>query len=280
MQRTLVEMVSLVSLLAVGCASVPATPVRPAPSIEWAAPVVSLTEMNPWRMVIGSDSATFVLYEDGRVIFHDPDLHQPPGYRVARLSATELQALRAQLKLERLASLQERYETSFATDLPTTSIVTFADKQPHPVSVYGVLDAGQAKQVIATTIGPSSRQPDPVPPEFAEIFHVLKTSRPKESQPWTPEVIEVMVSPYENAPEQKRWPAGWVDLSSPGAVEPKGDYAGKFFVDGRDLPQLSAFLQSLGEKEAVVMNGRKLFVSLRVVLPGETRWAKSLPSPH
>lgn len=281
---TALNLVTLVTLLG----SPPSTSsptsssqVRLAPKTTAPKPIVVLMELNPWLMVIGSDSATFALYEDGRVIYRSHDAEgRPSWYLTAVLPDAERRAFVGALKLNRLNGLSSRFETSNGTDLPTTVIFTWPNKKLHGVSVYGVVDTDQNHQVLATTIQlGASPPPVQVPKEFVDVYRRLHTFSSASATRWVPEVIELMVSGYENAPTSRPWPKGWPDLTN-ASFQPTSDTAGVIFVDGRDQDALFTFLESLGEKEAIVMNGKKVAVSVRLVIPGEELWAPDTPASH
>jgi hypothetical protein len=253
---------------------------RPAPKASGAKPVLAMMELNPWLMVIGSDSATFVLYEDGRVVYRSHAADGSPGdYFAVALKEAEQKALLAELDLARLGSLPQHTNASNSTDMPTTALITFPAGKARAVSVYGVIDADQSHQVIATTTVAGSPAPPAVPPAFTDIYRRLHGFSRTNATPWTPEVIEVMVWDYNYAPSTRPWPKGWPDLGS-AAEKLSADAVGRVFVDGRDKEALMEFLHSLGEREAVLMNGKKMAISARIVLPGEQIWERAIPPSH
>jgi len=248
---------------------------RPSP-----APVVVMMELNPWLTVIGSDSAEFALYEDGKVIYLERDASgRPTGYKTALLSHEEKQQLLKELSLDRLTPLNPMYEADNGTDLPTTTIITWPGGTARSVSVYGILDRDQAGMVMGTTRFGGSPPPSEPPPPFVDIFKRLKAFRSPHAVEWTPETIEIMFWPYEHATSARPWPATWPDLKD-AAAQPTEEKVGRIYVDGSALPALGAYFSGLAANQAVEMNGRKMAVNLRAVLPGEERWTDAVPPSH
>src|SRR5262249_43171895 len=136
-------------------------------------PVVMLTEHNPWLMVVGSDSPSFVLYRNGVVIYL-----KDRAYRTATLSSDDTGTLLRQLDLPALESLNDSYSWSSATDQPDNVFVfRIADKRKR-ISVYGNLRRSQ---------------PPAQPPAPAKLYSTLqalvKYDAPA-SLEWTPDFIE------------------------------------------------------------------------------------------
>jgi hypothetical protein len=106
--------------------------VKPAPAESGYEPVVTLTEHNPWLMVVGSDSPSFVLYRNGVVIFV-----KNRTYRTAKLTNEQSETLIRQLDLTALDSLADSYSLTNATDLPTNVLLFHVGNHAKRVSVYG-----------------------------------------------------------------------------------------------------------------------------------------------
>ncbi len=279
---------SLLLGLALGApvdAGVPAVPlctpsVRPAPKVPSATPVLAMMELNPWLMVLGSDSATFVLYDDGRVIYRAHHADGSPGdYVTVTLKDEERRALLKDLDLGRLVALPPYTTVTNATDMPTTTLITFPTGKARAVSVYGLLDPDQKHQVLGWTTMEGEPEPPAPSPVFLDLYRRLHGFSRPDATRWTPPVLEVMVWDYDYAPGARPWPAGWPDLTS-AAAQPAEKAVGRIFVDGRDQDALLAFLRTLGEREAVLMNGKKFGIGVRPVVPGEDLWRRVLPRSH
>lgn len=262
-------------------ASLMRTPsVRLAPKVPPAQPVLAMMELNPWLMVIGSDSATFVLYDDGRVVYRAHHADGSPGdYLTVTLKDAERRALLAELDVGRLGALPVFTRAANATDMPTTVLITFPSGKARSVSVYGLLDPDQKHQVLGWTTMEGAPEPPAPSPVFLDLYRRLHAFSRADATPWTPPVLEVMVWDYDYAPNARPWPAGWPDLAS-AVGQPTDTAVGRIFVDGRDQDALLAFLRTLGEREAVLMNGRKFAIGVRPVIPGEELWRRVIPRSH
>ena len=96
-----------------------------------------------------------------------------------------------------------------------------------------------------------------------------------DSQEWTPHYLEVMVWPYEYAPDTSIvWPKDWPGLNSKRSFKREDSYS--IFLDGSVLPELQKFLRKEKEKGAVEIDGKKWAVSFRSVFPSEPVWRKAL----
>ena len=93
----------LIILLLAALAAVPTS------ASEQPQPSVVLVERNPWLMVIGSDSPTFVLYSDGLVIFRNAE---SSAYLSAHLTEVQHRKLLARIAPESLLELGESYSAS------------------------------------------------------------------------------------------------------------------------------------------------------------------------
>lgn len=234
-------------LVAALVAVVLAAPALANPPSANAEPVIVYIETDPWTMVIGSDSTRFVLYQDGTVIYRTD-----AGYQSVTLAPADSAALAAKV---RLAGIKEHTDYTNVTDQPSSIIIDFRTKQA--VMAYGATsrhrkrgDRGD-KLLTMITLLSEYQSPDP--------------------KVWEPEAIEVMIWPYEYAPEASIiWPETWPGLDHPATVQRGDSYS--LFVPISDKEALMAFLETRKPRGAVEIGGRKWAVSLRTPLPGEARW--------
>src|SRR3569833_120695 len=96
------------------------------------APVLILLERNPWMMVIGADSPSFALYEDGMVIYRTAS-----GFRSGTLDPRAKAALLKSLDAAGLSQEAGGYEASNSTDQPTSLLLFYGGDRPSFVSIYG-----------------------------------------------------------------------------------------------------------------------------------------------
>ncbi len=229
----------------------------PASSVE---PRVVLIERDPWRMVVGSDSPTLVVYSDGLAIFRAPNTSSSfSGYLSTRLSKAQYQALLSNIAPQAVLDLADSYTASFWTDQPSNEIYVWVNGRRKSVSVYGALRRD-----------PEARSK--VPLEFLRAFDTL-INFSANGAPWVPDIIEVLIWPYEYSPEQPLpWPQGWPPFEK---ARPKGrEGLHQVFLPGGQFSSLRQLLSSLKPKQAVELAHRKWAISYRLPLPQENAWAR------
>lgn len=137
--------------------------------------------------------------------------------------------------------------------------------------VYGLMTRDTT--LLAYSTRPERREADPLPQSVAAL-HKHLVGRTCEGAPWIPEHVEVMLSPYEYAPEKSiRWPAEWPGLDSREAAQRGDSYS--IYLPGSRLKELRAFLQTRNAKGAVDVGGKKWMASYRHVFPSEPVWSKA-----
>jgi hypothetical protein len=230
-------------------ATISQTAVQPAAGAE---PLVVLVEYDPWAMVVGSDTPRLALYDDGVVIYRTA-----AGHHVAKLDRDEIEALRASLKPEELNRLAGSYRVSNATDQPTTDLVLRTGSNYAHVSVYGALDSAEAESAVPSGI-------------IAAYERLAAFERP-DAVPWLPEAVEVMIWPYEYAPDESIvWPAEWPGINHPDTRQRGDSYS--LYVPVSLYPDLRNFLRTRRQRGAVLIEGRKWIAQVRLPFPGEDRW--------
>jgi hypothetical protein len=228
-------------------------------------PIALLYEINPWAMVLGSDSPSFALYEDGLVIFIRPAGGEGgPEYAFVKLNEQERNALVASLPTKQFFELEPRYETTLATDQPTTVINLRDEGRLKRVVVYGGLKRTD------------NDRKEGAPAAFIEIYEKLKGFRPARAARWMPEKVEVMIWPFENAGGALPWPKNWPDTKHP-ETRKRGTSDDQINYSIYLTPaQYEALKKSVKDKsaDALLINGRKWAFSFRFPFPGEDSWRK------
>jgi hypothetical protein len=225
-------------------------------------PVIVLVEHNPWLMVIGSDSPTFALYDDGLVIYLARTPEDRRIYLWTTLGKESLDRLLASLPSDKsFAALRDDYAASDLTDQPTNVISRWIDGHRRSVTVYGNLR--HVREARWRT-----------PPAFLKLYDSLITFSDAEARPWLPALIEVMFWPYEYAPQPSApWPVDWPDLKSPDALRRREESWSVFLPSAR-FDDLKRFRENLGQQQAVRINGRKMALAWRLPFPAESAWMK------
>ena len=251
----------VLALAILGCSSSPSFPgsqqrcpgpAAPADTSVGSKPIVVLLEANPWAMVIGSDSPSFALYSDNLVIYR-----VNAGYKSVKLAEQDAQELLGWLDVDALACVLGDYETTEWTDQKTTTLFLGRGGQLSSLSVYG--DLGSPK----------------VPVALRSAYTKLRGFQRADARPWLPEKVEVMVWPYEHAPDASIvWPREWPGIDSPETLKRGDSYS--IYLPSADYPRLLEFLKGQKEKGAVEIGGRKWAAAIRLPFPGERMWLESI----
>ncbi|WP_293701209.1 MULTISPECIES: hypothetical protein [unclassified Sphingopyxis] len=221
-------------------------------------PLVVLLETDPWASVMGSDSPTFALYEDGTVIQKSTN-----GFVTTRLDKPEIDQLLDRLDLPSLSRSYGRFDAADATDQPEQNLLIYRTARPIFVSVYGSLED---KAVRAQ-----------VPLEVNHAYDVLAQFKHPKGREWLPENIEVMIWPYEHAPEPSlNWPEKWPGLNDAKTVRRGGD-SFSIFMPSTKLADLRAFFERRNERGAFEIDGQKWSASIRFPFPHEKLWMAPRP---
>lgn len=222
-------------------------------------PLVVLIEADPWRMVIGSDSPSFVLYDSGLIIFIKKTGKDQYGYFSVQLSPDKTQTLFADLvSKDEIHLLEKYYELTYWTDQITNRFWIRTGDTYKKVEAYGHLQ--REKEVR-----------DNAPAALLRLYDNIKAFDPPEAKPWRPEKMELMFWGYDYAPDKSVvWPVGWPDLKSPDTVKRGTGYS--VFFPTRRREELAALLKKQTQKSAILINGKKMALSIRTPFPNEKIW--------
>lgn len=269
-----VRAIGLVALVAVGGCDFPASRLKgnltqveslncpaalaAARKSEVPAPVLVLLERDPWAMFIGSDTPAFALYEDGQAIFRAGD-----GYRSVKLDPGELNRFLDALEPGALDRLAGGYTATEWTDQPHNLLLLYGGRQPVIISIYGSFEDKEVRAKL--------------PPEIGALRDKLISFTDARASQWLPETVEVMIGPYEYAPEPSIvWPKRWPGLDAP-TTRKRGEGNFSLYVPSAEFGPLKAFLASRREKGAVEIDGKKWSAGLRFPFPHERLWMAPEP---
>lgn len=217
-------------------------------------PIIVMLGSNPWAAVIGSDSPSLALYDDGLLIFR-----ARAGYRSARLSPQEVEALKARVGFGPLTCAVGDYSLTDFTDQPMSYVFLGRGGSLSRIAVYGRIDSPLGKQKL--------------PDAILAAYDTLKLFDRPDAAPWLPDRIEVMLWPYEYAPEASIiWPAKWPTTLSSDTLKRGTAYS--VYVPSKDYAELVAFLKGRNQKGAVEVDGKKWAASIRFPFPHEVRWMR------
>jgi hypothetical protein len=237
-------------------------------------PLAVLITEDPWAMVAGADSPSFVLYDNGEVIYFD-SAAVPARHRIVQLAPAELVEFEKKLVSFAPAVGRKSYlELSRWTDQPTTRLYVDVDGKPRTVSIYGELNDNAEQPGVPPADAPPL---DALPADLEMLVALLSQFRRDTARDWIPAQLEVYAWDYDYAPDPSiHWPAQWPGLDAPTSVQ--HDDAVSIFLPGDQKQALVDFLQARKERGAVEIGGRKWAVSFWPVFPGSAAWAKRTPS--
>jgi hypothetical protein len=189
-----------------------------------------------------------------------------------------LKAFTDSLPLKELSDLpQSDYVASSATDQTTTVIHAWRDGQRKSVSVYGNVRSGvERSKRQAGKVAPEDDvvliNMKSVPQSFSDTVQRLTRFDHPRAERWVPPEIEVMIWPYEYAPDASLpWPKEWPGLKDP-RTRRRGAGRYSLYLPSTELEALRKFLSSRREKQAILIDGKKWAVSYRMPFPRESEW--------
>lgn len=222
-------------------------------------PMVVLMEYDPWRMVIGSDSPTFALYQNGLVIYSRKNEDGEWEHASTFLTIDERDALFKEIVSPEFFELDDYYEATGWTDQPSNRLMVWGkDGEMKEVSVYGNLrphtDGSYDEEVRAGT-----------PEVYWQAFDTIIHFSHEDAETWLPEKFEVMLWPYDTSSGAK-WPKNWPDLDDE-TTQKRGEDSYSVYVDIAELDTYFALSDS-----AVELDGRRWAYALRFPFPTEFVW--------
>ncbi|MEO6053068.1 MAG: hypothetical protein ABIP97_03565 [Chthoniobacterales bacterium] len=236
-------------------------------------PILVVLEQNPWLSVIGSDSPTFALYDDGSIYYlrGKPTTEEPFQFRTVKDAASK----GAELLGFDPTKMKNEYEISSATDQITTVIWT-PEKR---IEVYG--NWRKAREDKGGNSGPQwkaivereRKMRESLPAEIRASLTRIDQERDREGKAWFAAKVEVMFCPYEYAPDASiNWPKDWPDLTAKDTHKRGSSFS--VFLPSEKLPDLRGFLATRKKNGAVLIDGKKMAVAIRLPFPAEEIWMR------
>jgi hypothetical protein len=230
-------------------------------------------ERNPWLDVIGSDSPTFALYDDGTIVYANAE--PAPDARFFTRKVADAKKLTQELVPFDIASLAARHELSTATDQITTVLWT-PSKQ---IVIYGDWRKprdtdGSSHPEMQDFVAREKKLWESFPVALRQALLRVDEQRKLAGSPWLPRHVEVMFWPYEYAPDESiTWPRDWPGLRSKG-TKTRGEGSYSVYLPSAKLVELRRFLATRKERGAVSIDGKKMAAAYRFPFPGEAAWMR------
>ena len=191
-------------------------PPRPAPSRPWRAPRVAEPSvvydvMSPLSYNL-KDSAAYVLYADGLLIFRAQDTGVPSGYVSRRLSKQQYKELMSAIAPEALVKL-DSFTVDSGPDMPGHGLYVWVKGLRKIISITGVIGAADQCKEYPDEFDCKARAG--APQEYLRAYDAIHASLSGPARPWLPPFIELILirdNPAHRTEPVRAWPAGWPSL--------------------------------------------------------------------
>lgn len=203
--------------------------------------------------------ATFVLYDDGLVLFRTE--RKSKEVRSSQLTRAALEEWTGLIEQSGFPDLRESYSLNL--------------KLEQPISVIKYRHNGVIRRIAVSGPMRESKDRAKAPQAFVELFDRMVSFAPVESKIWEPLRVEVRISPFmKPAGKPLRWPKGLPGLTdSSTKKESIGPEMYHLHLEGKNRGKLERLLASRKENQAVAIGGRLWSVyPNRYCLPGEEQW--------
>ena len=238
-------------------------------------PIVVWVQTDPWLDVLYSDTPNLAIYETGEVVYLDRS-RSGNGYRRVVLTPERFKKIRRDiLALGKFPTWRCNYNVKpNVTDQPTTILFIRFGEIYARTKVYGLTTPGT--RLRADNVAKPDRGADALPEGLTALHRYLASLRFQGSTAWVPKYWEVMLWPYEYAPQESiHWPTDWPNFAS--AMSRQHGELHSVFLPGAKLHALQEFLKTRKPKGAVELDGRKWAIAYRPVFPGEPKWRRAKP---
>lgn len=217
-------------------------------------PVIVLVETDPWLMVIGSDSPTFALYENGQIIYKKAINKEWKYFEVQNDKQTIKKIIASLGIADSLMQQQDYIVASNWTDQPTNILRLDFDTLKQ-ISVYGSLRRLKSEERQKT------------PNSFLTVYDNIIKFEDSSAVEWLPDTFEVLATNYSYSPEEPlQWKSEWNDINSKTTVKRSADLY-SIYLDKKYFQDFIQLLISMKEKQAVVINGEKYSLSYKLPFP-------------
>ncbi len=229
-----------------------------------------LVEDEHW---VGEDT-TFVLYDDGRLIYAPRENRAPNvvqlnrfptlvsgGYASVSLTADELRELRRRLGPDPgFFDLRESYKLSDWSDEPAATIYAWRDGKRKRCYVYGDLRADQETRAKA-------------PKAFLKLYDVIANFKHKRAKPWQPDEFQALLGLLEppwthDDNGQEWWGKDWPALKAAKTTDGGRNYVVR--IPSKRFDHFKRLWDERGPN--VKIDGKHYQVTYRFPLPQENLW--------
>ncbi|WP_121812395.1 hypothetical protein [Mucilaginibacter kameinonensis] len=210
---------------------------------EYGKPLVVLTQVDPWVMVIGSDAPTFALYQNGQILYK-------------KTIANKIKYFQTSVPIDKIPeTLRKLNVTDSLKKLPSNIVGTTASDQPTNLLMLD-LSFRKGIQVYGSLFNTKRIGRQKTPKAFLNAFDKLTNFQDPKAKEWLPDNIEVMLTSYSYSPQTPmNWPTEWPNLKDKHTVRRNVDQY-SIYIDRKELDKLKKIVSLLGEKQAIKVSGR------------------------
>jgi hypothetical protein len=221
---------------------------------EYGKPLILLIEYNPWSMYMGAEVPTFVLYENGQIIYRIIENHEIKLYQI-KCPREQINYVIESFGIKKsiyFVTGKINAVSSFVTDQPYTVLILDYERQK-TIGVYGLLPGNRCKKAMEN---------------FMSVYEKLVNYRGENAEEWLPERIEILFSEYNNARNRRQWIEGFPDLNSPDTIKrSEFDESYSVFISKAQFNEFIEYLSQRGDREATEINGKLMSISYRLPFP-------------
>lgn len=218
---------------------------------EYGKPLVVFRETKPEPMILNSIIPDFVLYENGQILYRLPDRNKIVFNEVL-LKKREVKRFLLSLGITKdLIKLDDNILASYTKSENDCSLTINIGKTKK-ISVHGSL----------SDIDVRFHTPYP----FLRVYDKIKSYRKNSAKEWSPKKIEVFFSDYNDALNIRPWIKGFPDLNSRTTTKHDND-SYSVFIDRDKFNEFFNYYSSMGDRQAVSINDRKMSISFIYQMP-------------
>jgi len=215
-------------------------------------PLIIFKIIDPWEWVVGADKPRFVMYQNGQVI-----------YRLK--TEEEVKFMEVTLSRQELCELVKTFNISdefYSLD----SFINAAPGRMDLPSYQLIIDIKAKKKCVVYGNMRTKKIRNNAPSAFVNLYDKVVSYQNPKAKEWSPSRYELFLRDNNNAPNKRKWIEGFPDLNSNSTKIIDGNnYI--VYIDSFQFKKFIEYFKTIGEDEAVEINGRKMSISYGICFP-------------
>jgi hypothetical protein len=216
---------------------------------DYGEPLLVLIQVNPWLLIGGSDSPTFVLYDNGKLIYQIIENNEINRYLV-NFTQDEMNDFIEYLSIDEALYKMDNVIASYGDVSPAIAELLFASSD----QIFTILYLNITENKVITVYG------------NIDLLDRIRSYRNEDAIKWIPPKIEIIFWDYNYAPNKRQWIDGFPDLNSPSTVNRRNGLF-SVFIERDKYEIFFNYMREREEYEAVEINGKKMAISFRIPFP-------------